>query len=64
MAHLAKIAKEIVQLYRHQMNLLVLFNIAGWKVADLIDYKRGKQRLKDLQKELQSMVRTSSGTAR
>ena len=42
------------------MSLLVLFNIAGWKVADLIDYKRGKQRLKDLQKELQSMIRANA----
>jgi len=69
MTHLAiaKIAKEIVQLYHHQMSLLVLSNIAGLKAADLIDYKRGKQRLQELQKELQSMVRanaTSSGTAR
>jgi hypothetical protein len=48
------------------MSLLVLSNIAGLKAADLIDYMRGKHRLQELQKELQSMVRanaTSSGTA-
>ena len=56
MAHFAKIAKEIIQLYHHQMSLSVLSNIAGLRVADLIDYNRGKQRLQELQKELQSMV--------
>ena len=60
MAHLAKIAKEIIQLYHHQMSLLVLSNIAGLKVADLIDYNRGKQRLQELQRELQSMVRANA----
>ena len=47
----------MVQLYHHQMSLLVLSNIAGLRIADLsIDYKHGKQRLQELQKELQSMV--------
>ena len=57
MTHLTKIAKEIVQLYHHQMSLLVLSNIAGLKVADLIDYERGKRRIAGLRKELQSMTR-------
>ena len=60
MTQLTKIAKEIVQLYRHQMSLLVLANIAGLKVADLIDYKRGKQRIAELKKELQSMVQANA----
>ena len=37
------------------MSLLVLSNIAGLRVADLIDYNRGKQRLQELPEELQSM---------
>jgi len=36
----------------------VLCNIAGLKVADLIDYARGKDRIAQLRRELAAMVRT------
>jgi len=59
--HLHKIAVEVVQLYHKQLSLLVLCNIAGLKVADLIDYARGKERIAQLRRELAAMVRAGKG---
>jgi hypothetical protein len=59
--HLHKIAAEVVQLYHKQLSLLVLCNIAGLKVADLIDYARGKERIAQLRRELAAMIRAGKG---
>jgi hypothetical protein len=59
--HFHKIAAEVVQLYHKQLSLLVLCDIAGLKVADLIDYARGKERIAQLRRELAAMVRTGKG---
>jgi len=56
--HFHKIAAEVVRLYHKQLSLLVLCNIAGLKIDDLIDYARGKERIAQLRRELAAMVRT------
>jgi hypothetical protein len=61
--HLHKIAAEVVQLYHKQLSLLVLCNIAGLKVADLIDYARGKERIAQLRRELEGMIKAKRRNA-
>jgi hypothetical protein len=61
--HLHKIAAEVVQLYHKQLSLLMLCNIAGLKVADLIDYARGKERIAQLRRELEGMIKAKRRNA-
>jgi hypothetical protein len=61
--HLHKIAAEVVQLYHKQLSLLVLCNIAGLKVADLIDCARGKERIAQLRRELEGMIKAKRRNA-
>ena len=61
--HFHKIAAEVVRLYHKQLSLLVLCNIAGLKVADLIDYARGKERIAQLRRELEGMIKAKRRNA-
>jgi len=59
MDRLQQISAEIIRLYRKQLSIWVLGKIANLKDADLLQYERRRDRIEELRKELDSMLRTA-----
>jgi len=59
MDRLRQISAEIIRLYRKQLNVWVLGKIATLNEADLLQYDRRRDRIAELQRELESMARVA-----
>ncbi len=59
MDRLQQISAEIIRLYRKQLSIWVLGKIANLKDADLLQYDRRRDRIEELRKELESMLRAA-----
>ena len=59
MDRLQQISAEIIRLYRTQLGIWVLGKIANLKDADLLQYDRRRDRIEELRKELESMLRAA-----
>ncbi len=59
MDRLQQISAEIIRLYRKQLSIWVLGKIANLKDVDLLQYDRRRDRIEELRKELESMLRAA-----
>ncbi len=57
MNRIQQIAKEIIQLYGQQLNVWTLGKVRKLKGADILRYDRRRNRIKQLRRELEGMIK-------